>query len=76
MGALALATWHLIYLSVMNPSAAFSVRIVEDTAISDSTDTYGTVDVNVGDGYDEFSGQSTHQNQLGNIWVYNLLVLN
>ena len=71
-----LATWHLIYLSLMNPSAAFSVRIVEDTTISDSAVIYGTVDINVGDGYDEFSGESTQQNQLGNIWVYNLLVLN
>ena len=64
------------YLSVINPSAAFSVRIVKDTTISDSAVIYGTVDVNFGDGYDEFSGQSTQQDQLGNIWVYNLLVLN
>ena len=43
----------------MNPSAAFSARLDEDTVLSDSPVVYGTVDLNVGDGYDEFTGNST-----------------
>ena len=42
--------------SAMNPSAAFSVRLHEDTVLSDSPLVYETVDLNIGDGYDEFTG--------------------
>ena len=36
---------------------SFSVRLHEDTVINDSPCVFGTVDLNIGDGYDEFSGQ-------------------
>ena len=37
-------------------SAAFSTRLHEDTTLSDSAVIFGTVDLNIGDGYDEFTG--------------------
>ena len=40
----------------MAASVAFSVRLHEHTVLSDSPVVYGTVDPNIGDGYDEFSG--------------------
>ena len=40
----------------MNHSAAFSVRLHEHTELSDSPCIFGTVDLNIGDGYDEFTG--------------------
>ena len=35
---------------------SFSTRLHEDTTTSDSPVIFGTVDLNVGDGYDEFTG--------------------
>ena len=40
----------------MTLSAAFSVRLHEDTLLSDSPLVYGNVDLNIGGGYDEFTG--------------------
>ena len=42
----------------MAPSVAFSVRLHETSVLSDSPLVYGTVDLNIGDGYDEFTGLS------------------
>ena len=41
----------------MAPSVAFSVRLHEHTQLSDSPCVYETVDLNIGDGYDEFTGK-------------------
>ena len=37
---------------------SFSVRLHEDTVIDDDPCVFGTVDLNIGDGYDAFSGKS------------------
>ena len=37
---------------------SFSVRLHEDTVIDDDPCVFGTVDLNIGDGYDEFSGKT------------------
>ena len=39
-------------------SAAFSVRLHEDTTLGDSAVIFETVDLNIGDGYDEFTGKT------------------
>ena len=36
---------------------AFSTRLHEDTIINDGPVIFGTVDLNIGDGYDEFTGK-------------------
>ena len=40
----------------MEVQVAFSTRLTEDTIINDSPVIFGTVDLNIGDGYDEFTG--------------------
>ena len=40
-------------------SAAFSTRLHEETTLSDSPLIFGIVDLNIGDGYDEFTGVLT-----------------
>ena len=40
----------------ITPSVALSVRLHEDTDINDSSVVFGTMDVNIGDSYDEFTG--------------------
>ena len=40
----------------MASSAAFSVRLHENMVIGDSPVVFGTVDLNAGDGNDEFTG--------------------
>ena len=52
----------------MNPSAAFSVRLHENTVLTDSPCVYETVDVNIGDGYDEFTGKSDKNMELSGIF--------
>ena len=47
----------LVFILEMAPSVAFSVRLHENTEISDSPCVFGTVDLNIGDGYDEFTGK-------------------
>ena len=42
---------------------AFSVRLHEDTVLSDSACIFGTVDLNIGDDYDEFTGKERHSGQ-------------
>ena len=42
--------------SVNEVSAAFSTRLHEETTLSDSPVIFGTVDLNIGGGYDEFTG--------------------
>ena len=49
-------TVYLNLLPATDPSAAYSVRLHEDTILNDSPVIFGTVDLNVGDGYDEFTG--------------------
>ena len=46
------------YLSVFSVEVpvAFSTRLHEDTSVNDSPVIFGTVDLNTGDGYDEFTG--------------------
>ena len=39
---------------------SFSTRLHEDTTINDGPVIFGTVDLNIGDGYDEFTGNSKH----------------
>ena len=39
-------------------SAAFSTRLDEDTELTDSPVIFGRVDLNIGDGYDEFTGKN------------------
>ena len=46
---------YLLPVSVEVP-VAFSTRLIEDTSINDSPVIFGTVDLNVGDRYDEFTG--------------------
>ena len=36
---------------------SFSVRLHENTLLTDAPCIFGTVDLNIGDGYDEFSGE-------------------
>ena len=36
---------------------SFSVRLHEDTLINDDPSVFGTIDLNIGDGYNEFSGK-------------------
>ena len=43
-------------ITEMTPSAAFSARLHENTIINDSPVIFGTVDLNIGNGYDEFTG--------------------
>ena len=40
------------------PSVAFSVRLHEHTLLTDSPCVYETVDLNIGDGYDVYTGNS------------------
>ena len=40
----------------MAPSAAFSVRLHENTVLGDGAVIFGTVDLNISNGYDEFTG--------------------
>ena len=42
----------------MAPSVAFSVRLHENTLLTDSPCVYETVDLNIGGGYDVFTGIS------------------
>ena len=46
---------HGVIFSVEVP-VAFSTRLHEDTITNDSPVIFGTVDLNIGDGYDEFTG--------------------
>ena len=41
-------------------SVAFSTRLHQDTTIDDSPVIFGTVDLNIGDGYDEFTGKKVN----------------
>ena len=46
---------------------SFSTRLHEDTDTNDGAIIFGTVNVNVGNGYDEFTGLNLHlalQNQV------------
>ena len=43
---------------------SFSVRLHEDTELSDAPCVYEWVDLNIGDGYDEFSGNICQAIQL------------
>ena len=45
-----------IFLSVVVP-AAFSTRLSEDTELGDNAVIFDTVDLNIGGGYDEFTGK-------------------
>ena len=47
--------FYLLPLSVEVP-VAFSTRLHEARSINDSPVIFGTVDLNIGDGYDEFTG--------------------
>ena len=49
---------YLLHFSVEVP-VAFSTRLTDDTIINDSPVIFGTVDLNIGDGYDEFTGKLT-----------------
>ena len=44
-----------IFLSAVVP-AAFSTRLSEDTELGDNAVIFDTVDLNIGGGYDEFTG--------------------
>ena len=46
----------LLPFSVEVP-VAFSTRLTDDTSINDSPVIFGVVDLNIGDGYDEFTGK-------------------
>ena len=49
----------LVYSSAVDTTMySFSVRLHEDTVIDDDPCVFGTVDLNIGDGYDEFSGKT------------------
>ena len=48
---------YLLHFSVEVP-VAFSTRLTDDTSINDSPVIFETVDLNIGDGYDEFTGNS------------------
>ena len=43
---------------------AFSVRLHEDTETNDNPVIFGNVDLNIGDGYDEFVGKSNNEVQV------------
>ena len=43
-------------LTASQVTALFSTRLHEQTEIGDSAVIFGTVDLNIGDGYDEFTG--------------------
>ena len=45
-----------IFLSAVVP-AAFSTRLSEDTELGDNAVIFDTVDLNIGGGYDEFTGK-------------------
>ena len=47
---------------------AFSTRMSEDTSINDSPVIFGTVDLNIGDGYDEFTGKFVPNISLLLLW--------
>ena len=50
--------------SASQVSAAFSTRLHEDTMLSDSAVIFGTVDLNIEDGYDEFTGSIPFTNKM------------
>ena len=47
----------------MNSSTAFSVHVHEHTLLTDSPLVYEIVDLNIGDGYNEFTGESHRYNK-------------
>ena len=47
----------IFYLFLVEVPVAFSTRLTDDTSINDSPVIFGTVDLNIGDGYDEFTGK-------------------
>ena len=40
----------------MTPKVAFSVRLTEDTSLDEAPLIFDMVDLNIGEGYDKFSG--------------------
>ena len=60
---------HCNFFPAMDTSAAFSVRLSVDTAINVSPFIFGTRDLNIGDGYDQFSGS------LENYWCPNIPII-
>ena len=50
-------TLEFLYFSVEVP-VAFSTRLTENIGINDSPVIFDVVDLNIGDGYDEFTGMS------------------
>ena len=52
-----------IIFSVRDP-VAFSTRLDENTSINDSPVIFETVDLNIGDGYDEFTGKFVTNNSV------------
>ena len=46
----------MAFILEMDPAVAFSVRLHENTEINDSPCVFGTVGLNIGNGYDEFTG--------------------
>ncbi len=46
----------MIVYTFSDPVYAFSARLVGDTMINDGPIVFGSVDLNVGDGYDQYTG--------------------
>ena len=47
----------MFFFTIDTTMYSFSVRLHEDTLLTDAPCIFGTVDLNIGDGYDEFSGK-------------------
>ena len=58
---------NLCFIPGVAASVAFSVRLHEDTVLSDSPVVFGTVDLNIGSAYDEFAGFSPYFPKLTHI---------
>ena len=57
-GQLSQLTFEFLPFSVESP-VAFSTRLTADTIINDSPVRFDVVDLNIGDGYDQFTGKRT-----------------
>ena len=53
--------FHLLFHSAL-VQAAFSTRLESDTEINDNAVIFGHVNLNIGNGYDEFTGKKMFKN--------------
>ena len=60
----------MYHFSVRDP-VAFSTRLDENTSLNDSPVIFETVDLNIGDGYDEFTGKRvTNNSVMAQLWKF------